>query len=172
MGCEPRKKGVDKLVGMTIMIIVIIISRGKSGRLRTSRQRQVILEELQRAASHPTADEIFARVRERMPKVSLGTVYRNLELLADLGLARVIEDFGGQRRYDGDTRQHSHIRCVRCGAIGDLMVDTTSETIAVVQAATTYQVFEVRLVCTGLCPSCQVPDVSPHRKQQETDSAH
>ncbi|NPV47239.1 MAG: transcriptional repressor [Armatimonadetes bacterium] len=140
--------------------------------MRTSRQRQVILEELQRAASHPTADELLARVRERMPKVSLGTVYRNLELLADLGLAQVIEDFGGQRRYDGDTRQHSHIRCVRCGAIADLMLDPTAESLTEVQAVTAYKVFEVRLVCTGLCPNCQVAGGGADIRQQETGSAH
>lgn len=155
------------MVGRILIMISVIInmpSRGATN-LRTTKQRQVILEELQRTASHPTADELLARVRQRMPRVSLGTIYRNLELLAAMGVVRVIEGFGGQRRFDADTRPHSHIRCVRCGAVADLMLNTTATTMAEVRGATDYRVLEVRLVCTGLCPQCQHGEKTADTKQ-------
>ena len=59
--------------------------------LRMTQQRQVILEELRLCRSHPTADELYSRVRRRLPRISLGTVYRNLETLAERGLIRKME---------------------------------------------------------------------------------
>ena len=69
---------------------------------RTTRQRQVILEELQKLQSHPTAAALYEIVRRRVPKISLGTVYRNLELLARTGLIRKLEFAGAEARFDGN----------------------------------------------------------------------
>ena len=85
---------------------------------RMTRQKSVILEEIRKLRNHPTADEIYAVVRQRLPRISLGTVYRNLNRLSEEGLIRVIET-SGSRRYDGDIEEHSHVRCTSCGKIGD-----------------------------------------------------
>jgi len=83
-------------------------------------QRRAVLDVLRARRWHPTADEVFAEVRRRMPRISLGTVYRSLELLSRERLVSVIEVPGGPRRYDGVTEEHMHARCLRCGAVGDV----------------------------------------------------
>ena len=85
-----------------------------------TRQRKLILEELRRMKSHPTADEIYSMVREKLPRISLGTVYRNLQLLTGQGVIRSIPSSSGQTRYDGDMEDHFHIRCRKCGKVVDL----------------------------------------------------
>ena len=75
---------------------------------RMARQRAVILEELRKLKSHPTADELYSIVRERLPRISLGTVYRNLDFLADSGEIRRLEAAGSTKRFDGDISNHQH----------------------------------------------------------------
>ena len=88
---------------------------------RMTRQRMVILEELKKVRTHPTADELYAMVRARLPRISLGTVYRNLDFLAETGEILKLEAAGSIRRFDGDIRPHQHIRCTNCGRVGDVM---------------------------------------------------
>lgn len=77
------------------------------------------MEEVRRADNHPTADEIYELVRRRLPRISLGTVYRNLDRLSREGVIRTIEG-AGSRRYDGDLEEHWHVRCADCGLISDV----------------------------------------------------
>lgn len=88
---------------------------------RLTNQRKLILKQLQSVTSHPTADELYDMVRQHMPRISLGTVYRNLETLSALGLVRKLDNASGQKRFDGDMSSHHHIRCERCGKIGDIL---------------------------------------------------
>jgi Fe2+ or Zn2+ uptake regulation protein len=90
---------------------------------RETRQRQIILQELQSRRDHPSADMIYDAVREVLPRISLGTVYRNLELLHNMGLIEKIDAGSGQARYDGDVCCHCHTVCTVCGAIGDVPED-------------------------------------------------
>jgi len=85
-----------------------------------TKQKRVILEELERVRTHPTADELYGIVRKRIPRISLGTVYRNLEMLAASGRIRTIRTCGKQRRFDADLSDHVHASCIRCGKIKDL----------------------------------------------------
>ena len=87
---------------------------------RMTRQRKLILEELRKLKTHPTADEIYSMVRAKLPRISLGTVYRNLQLLTSQGEIRSIPSSSGQTRYDGDMADHFHIRCRKCGKVVDL----------------------------------------------------
>ena len=86
---------------------------------RNTRQRKVILEELQKVKTHPTAASLYTIVRRRMPKISLGTVYRNLELLNQLGMVRKLDFSGAEARYDGNVEEHDHLRCVCCMRVDD-----------------------------------------------------
>jgi len=90
--------------------------------LRMTRQRRAILDAVRAARLHPTADEVYACVRVGLPRVSLGTVYRNLEELARRGLIDKVEAGGTQRRYDGETALHCHVRCLACGRVEDAEV--------------------------------------------------
>ncbi len=81
--------------------------------MRRSTQGQVILEELRKLDSHPRGDELYARVRERLPRVSLGTIYRNLDRLERAG--EIVEIYCGDFvRYDGDVSPHDHFMCRVC----------------------------------------------------------
>jgi len=83
-------------------------------------QREAILRALQKARCHLTADEVYERVRRELPRISLGTVYRNLETLAARGLIGRVDLAGQQRRYEANTAEHAHLRCATCGRIIDL----------------------------------------------------
>jgi len=80
----------------------------------------VILEELRLCRNHPSADEVYLRVRERLPRISLGTVYRNLELMASQGMIRRLDTSSGQKRFDPVAGEHCHFRCSACGKIEDI----------------------------------------------------
>lgn len=91
--------------------------------MRNTEQKSVILEVLQTHKDHPTADQIYAEVRERLPRISLGTVYRNLEKLSSAGVIMKLELGGGQKRFDPTPTDHAHFRCVGCFAVEDLPQD-------------------------------------------------
>ena len=91
--------------------------------LKYSRQRASIKEYLISTHGHPTADTIYLHVKKQFPNISLGTVYRNLNLLADMGEAIKISTPDGGDRFDGDTSPHYHVVCTACGRVIDLMVD-------------------------------------------------
>lgn len=88
---------------------------------RMTKQRRIILEELRKLTTHPTADELYEIVRQRLPRISLGTVYRNLDVLSENGEVLKLESAGSQKRFDGDVHPHCHVRCVSCGRVGDVM---------------------------------------------------
>ncbi len=92
------------------------------GIVRMTKQREIILEELRKLKTHPTASELYDIVRERLPKISLGTVYRNLEILAEMGMIKKLEIAGKEKRWDGDTSKHYHFRCVKCGKVEDIFL--------------------------------------------------
>ena len=94
---------------------------------RYSRQREEILRVVQTTDTHPTADWVYEQVRKILPHVSLGTVYRNLNLLADEGLIqRVILD-DGIVRFDGNTNDHHHFICTKTGKIYDVVLPLGNE---------------------------------------------
>lgn len=122
---------------------------------RRSRQREVILHELCQLTSHPTVDELFLLVRGRLPRISLATVYRNLELLAERGVIAKLELAGHPRRFDGRATRHTHIRCHNCGAVADLDIQPRETPLAEVQEHTDYRVTGQRIEFVGNCPQCQ-----------------
>jgi Fur family ferric uptake transcriptional regulator len=124
-------------------------------KLRMTKQRQVILEELRMVKTHPTADDMYQMLRKRMPKISLGTVYRNLEILSESGIIQKLDVGGTQKRFDGDISIHSHVRCVECGRVGDIDVKPNCNLEAEAQKMTDYEIFRHRLEFAGLCPVCQ-----------------
>lgn len=86
---------------------------------RMTKQRAVILEALRGVTSHPTADEIYGMVKQKLPRISLGTVYRNLDLLTTTGEIVRLDRAGAQKHFDGNIKPHMHVRCKICGRIGD-----------------------------------------------------
>jgi len=122
---------------------------------RMTAQRRVIIEELDKNRTHPTADEIFERVRQVKPRISLGTVYRNLEILADQGKVRKIEVPGGPMRFDARTDEHSHIRCKICGRVDDIEVEEGTNLKDRVKDDMGYEILECHVEVVGICPHCR-----------------
>jgi Fur family peroxide stress response transcriptional regulator len=91
--------------------------------LKYSRQRQVIMDFLMTRKDHPTADVVYTNVRQTYPKISLGTVYRNLTLLADMGEIQRLRVGDGVDHFDADTSPHYHFLCSKCGSVIDLEMD-------------------------------------------------
>lgn len=88
--------------------------------MKYSRQRQVIKDFLMTRKDHPTADTVYQNVRQEYPNISLGTVYRNLSLLADLGEIRRLRVGDGVDHFDADISEHHHFVCSKCGGVTDL----------------------------------------------------
>ena len=91
--------------------------------LKYSRQRECIKDCLMRRHDHPTADTLYMSIREEFPNISLGTVYRNLNLLVDLGEIRKLSCGSGPDRFDGDTSPHYHFVCRECGCVQDISLE-------------------------------------------------
>lgn len=95
--------------------------------LKHSRQRDSIMEFLRERKDHPTADTVYMNVRKTFPNISLGTVYRNLTLLADIGEIARIRVGDGVDHFDADTSPHYHFICNECGSVIDLEMEDMTE---------------------------------------------
>jgi Fur family transcriptional regulator, peroxide stress response regulator len=129
-------------------------------RYKRSRQRERILELLQSTGHHPTADWIYQRLKDEFPSLSMGTVYRNLSVLAEQGLISRI-DFGSTfDRFDANTARHYHFVCERCGAIVDLELPVDDSLNDRVSSATPFTALRHRIEFYGICDRCQAEEES------------
>ena len=119
-----------------------------------SHQRSAILEELRAVSSHPTAAELYARVRLRVPKLSLGTVYRNLAQLAAEGEVLRLSTGDGTDRFDAVTQPHDHLSCTRCGRLYDLPPRPMPELERWAAEASGARITGRSLVFYGVCSCC------------------
>lgn len=92
--------------------------------IKYSRQRECIKEFLADRYDHPTAETVYMNVKKVFPNISLGTVYRNLSLLTDLGEIQKISTGIGPDRFDGNTAPHYHVICTKCGSVMDLKMES------------------------------------------------
>ncbi len=122
--------------------------------IRMTKQRKVILEELGKQHTHPSADEVYTMVRHRLPRISLGTVYRNLEVLVQMGKIQKLELSGSLKRFDWDTNKHYHIRCVRCDRVDDAPIAPLNQLENELYGATVFEIIGHNLEFKGLCPEC------------------
>ncbi|MFH0882336.1 MAG: transcriptional repressor, partial [bacterium] len=114
-----------------------------------------LLDELKATRKHPTADELFHTLRHRLPRISLATVYRNLDRLVEDGLIRVLDIPGQPRRYDGDLTSHYHVRCVNCGRVDDVMLDRVPDLGKLACRSGNYRILGMRIEFEGLCEKCR-----------------
>lgn len=118
---------------------------------RKSKQRDAIINELCSRYDHPTAMELYLSVREKIPNLSLGTLYRNLSQLEENGLVLKIPD-GSTDRFDGNVNPHAHFKCLTCGNVYDLMSfngDSLTFSDEIISKVTNYS-----LMAFGLCKNC------------------
>ena len=118
---------------------------------RFSQQRERIYEAVRTSMEHPSAQMVYDALRPEMPRLSLGTVYRNLHQMAQEGRLRELE--GPVARFDAVLPSHTHIRCVRCGQVADLELpyDPALDREA---AGDGWVITGHELVFNGICPAC------------------
>ena len=120
--------------------------------VRLSRQRETILAELRKVKTHPTADQVYEMVRKILPRISLGTVYRNLNSLVEAGRVRRVSIPGKADRFDHTLRWHSHLYCNACGRVVDADVDEKQVMKLVRSQKGVVQ--DCAVVLFGLCEAC------------------
>jgi Fe2+ or Zn2+ uptake regulation protein len=124
--------------------------------LRLTPQRQAVLATLEAATDHPTAADVFERVRRAIPGIGPATVYRTLALLVSQGMALELSlGDGSAARYDGNTSRHDHLVCSSCGAASDIESALPAQLLRQMTSRTGYAITRYDLQFHGLCPTCQ-----------------
>jgi Fe2+ or Zn2+ uptake regulation protein len=124
---------------------------------RATRQLTAVYDVLAESCDHPTAEQVFQRVRGVLPRVSLGTVYRNLDKLREQGRLRVVRPAGGQAHYDAMIDDHDHFVCEGCGAVQDLLRTNPPPALTPLRAEGCVVRWHTTSVY-GLCGGCAVPE--------------
>lgn len=120
-----------------------------------SKQRDAIMAYLMTRTDHPTADMVYQSIRHTIPNISLGTVYRNLSLLAECGdIVRLCCD-GKVDRFDADTRPHYHFMCIKCGDVTDLSLPYNNALDSNAAKDFDGTILTHSLLFSGYCPACK-----------------
>jgi Fe2+ or Zn2+ uptake regulation protein len=117
-------------------------------------QRRVVLEALLEAEDHPSADQVLVKVRQRVPGISQATVYRGLDLLVEMGLARKTCNPGRHCRYDANIHRHHHLVCDRCERMVDLEDPTLNDLPMPDRNLTGFHLVDYTIQFRGTCPDC------------------
>ncbi len=123
--------------------------------LKITPQRTAVYEAIADLKTHPSADEVYQRVRSRFPHVSFDTVNRTLLTFTEIGLIDIIESSSGVRRFDPQITPHHHLQCIECGKIIDFTNPGYDSLPVPRELQETFQVFKTRVFLTGICSECQ-----------------
>ena len=134
--------------------------------IKHSKQRDSIKTCLMGRRDHPTADAVYMSIREEFPNISLGTVYRNLNLLVELGEIQKLTCGNGPDRFDADTSPHYHFVCRECGHVYDMDIQEMDELNAAVQSHAPGHIDSHSILFFGQCQSCM--DMENPKKDQKT----
>ncbi|MDD6481374.1 MAG: transcriptional repressor [Lachnospiraceae bacterium] len=122
--------------------------------IKRSRQRDAIRQCLIGRYDHPTAETVYMSIKDAFPNISLGTVYRNLSLLSDLGEIQKITVSGGPDRFDGNPAPHYHFSCRKCGCVMDLDMKPQDNLNTVAAEKFPGVIESHAILFTGICPEC------------------
>ena len=131
-----------------------------------SKQRELLVSQLKRGRTHPTADALYASVREENPTISLATVYRNLNQLVESGLVMRISIPGQADRYDDKNDGHQHMLCTACGAITDIPSSALPDVCGAVADSTGLSVTSCSMIFYGLCKVCETKSLKNNSYQE------
>ncbi len=123
--------------------------------IKYSRQREAIIENLRGRYDHPTAEQLYSDLKSKFPKISLGTVYRNLALLEKLGDIVKISTNADSDRFDGNIDKHYHFACTNCGGVSDVNIPVRDEMELQVEELTKGDVKTHSLIFYGICEKCK-----------------
>jgi Fe2+ or Zn2+ uptake regulation protein len=134
--------------------------------MRVTPQRMAVLEAVRDSHAHLSAEEVYEEVRRRIPNISLGTVYKALGELRDVGQVRVLQ-VSGKLRFDGGAGPHSHLVCQRCHRVEDVGVDV--EVTLPEEARRGYQLLGVEVSFWGICPRCSEQSATPKASNRKAN---
>ncbi|MCG0239846.1 MAG: transcriptional repressor [Firmicutes bacterium] len=132
--------------------------------IRMTMQRRAVLQVVREACDHPTAIEIFERVRARYPHIAYSTVYTALNALVEAGLVRELRIGKHPTRYDGRIEHHHHALCEGCGRVVEVEVGLCTCQLEAIRSETGFQVRQLHVEIRGLCPEC--------RARKESEDTH
>ena len=122
--------------------------------LKLTHQRLEIFREMMGAEDHPSAEDVFRRVRPRIPTVSLDTVYRTLDMFERMGMVRKVEVLDDRSRYDPKTEPHHHFICIVCREIKDFLCPAVDSLPPPPQVKKWGKVLSTHLELRGICGDC------------------
>ncbi len=122
--------------------------------LKITVQRVAIYEELLKARDHPSADDIYKRVRKTFPNISFDTVYRTLLSFSEIGIIKPVEGYGEKKRFDPNINKHHHFRCVQCHEIIDFVNESYDNIEVPQELEKQFIVLNKRVVLEGICKKC------------------
>jgi Fur family peroxide stress response transcriptional regulator len=117
-------------------------------------QRVAIYEEMIKSKDHPDSDDIFEKVKNVFPDISLDTVYRTLSKFAEIGVVHLVEGYGESKRYDPDTNKHHHFRCQKCNKIVDFHNESYDNLRIPAALQKKFNVTNVKVILEGTCNEC------------------
>ncbi len=122
---------------------------------RNTIQRELVLNAVRSLKNHATAEEIFHMIKQAHPSIGRGTVYRNLNILAEEGKIRKVEVIGGPDRFDHICEKHFHVRCIKCGRLFDIELESVPELKPKTKDSGDMQFLDYDIMFKGICPDCQ-----------------
>ncbi len=122
--------------------------------VRYSKQREIIKKGLENFCIHPTAEQLYIKLKSQNSALSLATVYRNLNQLAEQGEIKKIEGLSEQVHYDHNTSEHFHIICLKCGLIEDLFFKPEQLNL-ILNKQNEFEILSYDILVKGICKKCQ-----------------
>ncbi|HXL81466.1 MAG TPA: transcriptional repressor [Pyrinomonadaceae bacterium] len=122
---------------------------------KLTRQREAVLQVIREREDHPTANDIFAAARRRLPGISYATVYNSLRFLREAGLVHEIKFGDSASRYDRETDRHDHALCSQCGKLVDFDLPQAAELMKAAARRSKFKPESVHLTLKGVCPDCR-----------------
>lgn len=132
---------------------------------RRTIQRDRILQVLQETRTHPTADWIYQQLKDEIPSLSLGTVYRNLKVLVEQGLVQRIPFGSDQDRFEAKIEPHYHLVCEQCGKVMDFSMPQYSSINEQAQKSSGFKINRHRIDFFGICEECQNVNDKPLKRK-------
>lgn len=123
--------------------------------MRYSKQRENIKKGLEKFCIHPSAEELYMNLKPQNQNLSLATVYRNLNQLAECGEIKRIDGLSGQVHYDHNTSEHFHIICIGCGKIMDLPKEMSQSLKEILNRQDEFEILSYDILVKGLCKQCK-----------------
>lgn len=123
--------------------------------MKLTPQRLIIYDALIDSDEHPTADMIYARVRQSFPTISLDTIHRTLVTFCEMGVASMVEGTGSPRRFEGNLELHHHAYCVKCGKIVDFYNQDYDNLAVPPEIQQEFSILKKTVHLEGLCSACR-----------------